>query len=51
MRVGIHQELLCEGMSVHSEEVVNSLSKVVRLLEEGGGEVEPVSLPPLFVIL
>ena len=49
--VGIPWEFLCECMSAHSEEVVNSLSKVVRLLEEGGGEVEPVSLPPLFVIL
>ena len=28
-----------------SEVVVESLSKVARLLEEGGTEVEPVSLP------
>ena len=40
LRVGIPQEFLCEGMS---EEVVQSWSKVVRLLEEGG--VEPVFLP------
>ena len=44
MRVGIHQELLCEGMSVHSEEVVT-----VRLLEEGG-VVESVCLPPLVIL-
>ena len=43
MRVGIHQELLCEGMSVHSEEVV-------RLLEEGVGVVESVCLPPLVIL-
>merc|ERR1719318_2115178 len=42
LRVGIPQEFLCEGMS---EEVVEGWSKVARLLEEGGAEVEPVSLP------
>ena len=42
LKVGIPQEFLCEGMS---EEVVDSWSKVARLLEEGGAEVEPVSLP------
>jgi aspartyl-tRNA(Asn)/glutamyl-tRNA(Gln) amidotransferase subunit A len=42
LRVGIPQEFLCEGMS---EEVVDNWSMVARLLEEGGAEVEPVSLP------
>jgi len=42
LKVGIPQEFRCEGMS---DEVVESWSKVARLLEEGGAKVEPVSLP------
>jgi aspartyl-tRNA(Asn)/glutamyl-tRNA(Gln) amidotransferase subunit A len=42
LKVGIPQEYYCDGMS---EEVVQSWDKVARLLEDGGAEVKPVSLP------
>jgi len=42
LRVGVPQEFRCEGMS---EEVVEVWSEVADLLERGGAEVVPVSLP------
>ena len=42
LRVGVPQEFLCEGMS---PEVVEVWSRVAELLEQGGAEVVPVSLP------
>merc|ERR1719318_2435923 len=42
LKVGIPQEYYCDGMS---EEVIQTWDKVARLLEEGGAEVKPVSLP------
>jgi aspartyl-tRNA(Asn)/glutamyl-tRNA(Gln) amidotransferase subunit A len=42
LRVGVPQEFLCDGMS---REVVEVWSEVADLLEQGGAEVTPVSLP------